>query len=617
MKEQMLKSMPSKAHNSRNGLDTLRTLAPVLVLAFGLTLSVQSSAALKSAKQTAAAAAQDPKQSFNPHPDSRDLILPMPGNMQMVLRAVAVPAASALYDKSFQMGVNDVDAERSIYERRFEAHVAAPFKQDNLPAAWRKALPADEKTGYFYYFIGKYEISNAQWSAVMGTPLAEGERPDEPKANISWYDLQKFFEKYNEWLFSNHADALPAIDGVPGYLRLPSETEWEFAARGGNLPPEKLDFDDFPLAEGTHVEDYAVFGSGFTKPAAIGSKLPNPLGLYDVAGNVAEMVSSAFRFTITSRSGGQNVRRLHGSEGGFLSKGGSFLASSEREVYPGRRVELKMFSKSGSGTYEPFSSRSVGARVLVSSLNVSSMQRSQSLVAEAKKLSNTAGPNAPGTAGKSPAASAQGPAQAAALTAGQDAAVSLDPSGSPLSEIDKVIAAASSETMKKNLGQLRGILEEYNAALEREQDANIMQTLRTAAYDASALRNYAFRCWYMADILKGASAKTRQAPEVRAKERELVDLVVAATNVYRTRIRDLAQYSPELLGQKFTQIKKEYGGKSRLDANMRSNIEAAQRHIDTARAQGVEKLSQAKIWTDIIPSEIRTALVQMQKSLAQ
>jgi hypothetical protein len=146
-----------------------------------------------------------------------------------------------------------------------------------------------------FFYMAKYEVTRAQWAVVMAPP---GQCPDVQKkdrfaqGNISWFDGIDFTRRLTEWL-RNHADnPLPAEEGVPGYVRLPTEPEWEYATRGG----AKVDDADFrgalPPGAAENIEDYAWFygpRSASDRFKWIGRKKPNPLGLYDTLGNVEEL----------------------------------------------------------------------------------------------------------------------------------------------------------------------------------------------------------------------------------------------------------------------------------------------------------------------------------------
>ncbi len=562
------------------------------------------------------AQAADPASCYNPKVAADDLELPMPCGLKMVLRPVAIPVNGLLGDKKFSMGLSSPGDERGLYEKQVTAYVSGPFLQENLPDSWKSKLPADEKDSYCYYFIGKYEISNAQWAAVMEGSLPETEG-NLPKANISWYDIQDFLHKYNTWLLANNANTLPQIDGLPAFFRLPTEEEWEFAARGGNLPPEVQLDNDFVLEEGRSVEDYAVFGSRYQQALPIGSRMANPLGLYDMAGNVAEMVQTGFRFTISdSLAGGGHARRLHGSEGGFLIKGGSFLADREEHVYPGKREEARMFQKQKDGTFLPYSTRTLGARLALSSINVPSMSRANNLQKEEDRL-NGSSPQEGSVAQTQKAQSAE--AERGAPAQSSDQLVSIDQGGDPLRELEKIYGATASPFVKSNLDQFRDLLKDMNASLARERDANLLSSLRSATYKADSLSNIAFRC-YQSDFMlrnlkaKGGVSSGKQSKELKKKlseqETKLRNSIKehfknleVSTNFYRLSVKEIADYPKKDVDEKIAQLRKEYAGEDRLNTNFRNNLDALAEHVNFARTQGTARLSNSMVWSRIMPTQ--------------
>lgn len=305
------------------------------VVGAALVLGVSSLASATEA-QAANAPAAWPRENFDPKPAEGDLALPMPCGGKMMFRRIDtfVGNSNWLSDQQIRMGSPD-EARASSEDLRF-GRLVGGFSEDGKP----------ERR---FYYIGKYEVSLAQYDAVMGKGCeAKGTEGALPKEDAGWFDAVIFTQRYTEWLLKNARDALPKEDGTPGFLRLPTESEWEFAARGGaKIMPSQEVGRVFPM-EGP-VTDYAWIGSPDScnsQSQYIGTLKPNPLGLYDVLGNVGEIVLDPYQPTAPGR--------LHGQIGGFVVRGGSCL-TSELEVRNADRREEPLYDVvDGTARRAPF-----------------------------------------------------------------------------------------------------------------------------------------------------------------------------------------------------------------------------------------------------------------------
>ena len=119
------------------------------------------------------------------------------------------------------------------------------------------------------YYIGKCEVTQELWEAVMGGNPSEFIGAQKPVESVSWYDCQEFVSRLN------------SLTGRT--FRLPTEAEWEYAARGGN---KSLHYKYSGSGNIGYVAWY--YDNSGSSTHAVGTKTANELGIYDMSGNVEE-----------------------------------------------------------------------------------------------------------------------------------------------------------------------------------------------------------------------------------------------------------------------------------------------------------------------------------------
>ena len=152
------------------------------------------------------------------------------------------------------------------------------------------------------YYIGKFEVTQELWKAVMGSNPSNWKGDNLPVETVSWNDVQKFIEKLNQKTGAN--------------FRLPTEAEWEYAARGGNKSR------GYKYSGSNNIGDVAWYtdNSG-SKTHQVGTKSPNELGIYDMSGNVPEWCQDWYG---NYSSSSQSNPTGSSSDSGRVLRGGSW-----------------------------------------------------------------------------------------------------------------------------------------------------------------------------------------------------------------------------------------------------------------------------------------------------
>ena len=158
------------------------------------------------------------------------------------------------------------------------------------------------------FYIGKFEITQLEWRGIMASdpPHLSFDACDQcPVERVSWLDVQEFLKKLNAKTGKKY--------------RLPTEAEWEYAARGG------ANSKNFKYSGSDEINDVAWYGNnsgGKTHPG--GSKKPNELGIYDMSGNVWEWCQDWFDRGYYKYSPAKNPKGAFGGTARIL-RGGSWI----------------------------------------------------------------------------------------------------------------------------------------------------------------------------------------------------------------------------------------------------------------------------------------------------
>ena len=541
------------------------------------------------------------EQVYNPKPSPGDVLLPMPGGLKMTLRPVCVPAGGYLDDVQQPFGIGSAAAEdgtptaEAWSDRRYTASITAPFELADLPASWgdspRQWLNADPASAAasgnglrpFLYFIGKYEVSRAQWRAVMEPDKEFKLQPgdDQPITNISWFDALEFTRRYSEWLMRHHPDSLPFFrqENRSAFIRLPTEAEWEYAARGGHKvsPVERERTRLHPAPEQADMGEYIIasqFDTTLTAPAAIGSRKGNPLDLHDMLGNSAEMVQTPFRLI----AAGQQV----GNQGGFVIKGGSWRAANLINLHPGRRIEADYYVDGSAQKRDD-----MGFRVSLGSI-LSPKDRHTILKEEWEKK-----------------------------TAPRTALAPTAPTQDVRILIREVVREVESPELKQRLAEAEEVASLYHAQVNAGEERMMHELLLGAAFSLETIANYAARCYQLIKLMDAYAKlapqeQKNQEKKIAGMRKDIRGFVIGMQGVlhyYREMLRTMSGMDIARLEQQLAAVRLQFNHEDGFSRNIAKRLKVLHGHVNNDTPQNPPfARDDLEILKDILPDWLMPSL---------
>ena len=179
---------------------------------------------------------------------------------------------------TYQGQTFDVDVERGLFTPELVTIPAGDFSPGGAERHSTLAKQRANKVEVESFKLGKYAVTVREWRAVMGylTPVNFNRTTNHPVLNVTWYETQQYLEQLNK-LTGNH-------------FRLPTELEWEYAARAGRK--SKYYFSEKSIGYGIEADDDPInYAKARNGSVEVGRYPPNKFGLYDMLGNAWEWVS--------------------------------------------------------------------------------------------------------------------------------------------------------------------------------------------------------------------------------------------------------------------------------------------------------------------------------------
>ena len=201
------------------------------------------------------------------------LLFSMLFGLQMALLAQDTLPAPTSYRVN-KVSFNMVRVEKGGFWMGAQRKDTAEFNYDRQSQI--DELPVHYVTMREDYYIGQTEVTQKLWKAVMGYNPSRYKCPKRPVTNVNYFEIQEFLHR------------LDSLTGM--HFRLPTEEEWEYAARGGKYTK------GYVYSGSNEVDRVAWHNGNARKTKKVKKRSANELGIYDMSGNVWEWCESKYRY---------------------------------------------------------------------------------------------------------------------------------------------------------------------------------------------------------------------------------------------------------------------------------------------------------------------------------